>query len=323
MTLKAARLRASSSLALVLGLSVLVGACTGSDSGESAAPPPESPTSPSPSEPPTSPPPSTLPPSGEPLEPGELKAPPPVTVTYSNQSIDLHAWTYCYKNGCADGAPPNKPHDVGSVDNVLVAFPLPDWTFSASFSPSEEKCGRIQQVPLERTGDGQFVLRPAGYADTYDVTLFGRGNGDLFTTFRWTTPADGPLPKPVARLAVLAGDDGNVSSYGVELDVSNLKQTPRTSKAIITVVANNGRSLTFEAKRAVGRCFPEGSLYWDRPDDQGLAAAELGGGPFTYKVELVLDGVRHFAKASWPSDQIPGNQPSVRLDFRPPLPALS
>ena len=36
------------------------------------------------------------------------------------------------------------------------------------------------------------------------MTLFGRGNGDLFVTFRWTTPSDGPMPVPEARLAVLA-----------------------------------------------------------------------------------------------------------------------
>lgn len=261
-------------------------------------------------------------PSNEPLEPGDLKAPPPVTVRFFDQSIDLHAWTYCYGNGCADGAPPANPLEVGDPQEVIVEFPLSGWSFNASFSPAGEECGRVQTVALETTGDGEFVLRPAGYADTYDVTLFGRGNGDLFTSFRWTTPTDGPLPEPKARLAVLANHDGAVDSYGVELQVTNLARTPRKAAATITIQPSDGDALTFKAKRARGRCFPEGTLYWDGPDDKGLAAAGSGDRPFTYKVELVLDGERHVASAMWPDDEIAGNEPSVSLDFSPKLPAL-
>jgi hypothetical protein len=134
-------------------------------------------------------------PGNDPLEPGDLKAPPPVTVRFFDQSIDLHAWTYCYKNGCVNGAPPDNPPEVGQPGEVIVEFPHSEWSFKASFSPAGEECGRIQQVPLEPTDDGEFVLRPAGYAAAYDVTLSGRGNGSLSTTFRWTTPIDGPLPQ--------------------------------------------------------------------------------------------------------------------------------
>lgn len=318
-----AEVRLARGLALILGISVLLTACVDSGTDEPAAQLSESSPAAPVSRPPSSQPPSSQPPSGEPLEPGGLKAPPPVTVGYFDESIDLYAWTYCYKNGCADGAPPDNPHDVGSPEEIVVEFPLSEWSFEASFSPAGKKCGRIQQVPLETTSEGNFLLRPAGYADTYDVTLFGRGNGDLFTTFRWTTPTDGPLPKPKARIAVVSGNNGNVDSYGVELTLENLKETPERARATITVVASNGQSLTFEAHPARERCFSEGTVYWDRPDDKGLEAAALGGGPFTYKVNVVLDGVRYNATASWPSDQIPGNHPSVRLDFSPSLPALS
>ena len=78
----------------------------------------------------------------DPLEPGDLEAPPPVTVRFSDQSIDLHAWTYCYENGCADGSPPRHPLDVGDPDEVGVEFPLSGWSFKASFSPANEECGR-------------------------------------------------------------------------------------------------------------------------------------------------------------------------------------
>jgi hypothetical protein len=40
-----------------------------------------------------------------------------------------------------------------------------------------------------------------------------------------------------------------------------------------------------------------------------------------YEVELVLDGRRFLATASWPADEIRGYEPSVALRFTPDLPA--
>ena len=261
-------------------------------------------------------------PSAERAAPGVPEAPPPVTVTTSEGSIALEPWTYCYGNGCADGMPPEHPPHVGDDREVVVEYPLPGWSFQASFSPAGERCGRVQTVPLEETQDGAFVLRPAGYAGDYEVTLTGRGDGDLFVTFRWTTPVDGPLPEPRARAAILADNDGNVDSYGVEIHVSNLARTPRRAHATVTVESRDGNALTFEATRARTRCLPEGTVYWDGPDSEGLEAAKLGDGPFRYTVALTLDGARHVATATWPDDEIRANEPSVALDFSPELPAL-
>jgi hypothetical protein len=252
-----------------------------------------------------------------------LEPPPSVVVRYFDESIELTPWTYCYGNGCADGMPPENPPDVGNPEEIIVEYPLPGWSFTASFRPSDDDCGRVQEVPLEPAGEGAFVLRPAGYAGTYDVTLFGRGDGDLFTTFRWTTTTDGPRPKPEARLAVLADHDGKVDSYGIELEVTHLARTPRRASAVVTVRADGGGKVTFKANRAARRCWPpEGTVYWDGPDKKGLDAAALGEGPFTYEVELMLDGVRYIATAQWPADEIAGNEPSVALNFTPNLPAL-
>jgi hypothetical protein len=251
-----------------------------------------------------------------------LDSPPPVVVRFLDQSITLNASTYCYGNVCADGAPPNHPPDVGSPEQVVIDFPLQGWSFTAAFRSAGRDCGRVQEVPVTPEG-GAFVLRPAGYADTYDVTLFGRGGGSLFVTFRWTTPQDGPLPKPEARLAVLADHDGGVDSYGVELELRNLARTPKGPSAKVTVRAKSGRAVSFEAIRAEGACQPEGTVYWDGPDEQGLAAARLGDGPFTYEVEVLIDGVTYSATATWPADEIVGNEPSVALNFSPELPALS
>lgn len=68
--------------------------------------------------------------------------------------------------------------------------------------------------------------------------------------------------------------------------------------------------------------FPGRNPLLDGPDAKGLEAASLGKGPFTYIVEVVLDGERYTAKAVWPKDEIKGNEPSVALDFSPDLPAL-
>lgn len=252
----------------------------------------------------------------------DLDAPPPVTIEFSGESIELEPWTYCYGNGCADGAPPENPPDVGRPDEVIIDYPLPGWSFNASFTPAGRDCAREFPATLEQVDDGRFVLRPAGYRDTYDVTLFGRGDGDLFVTFRWTTPSQGPLPTPEARLAVLADHDGEVDSYGVELALTHLAESPKDASATITVRAVNGEEVTFQAKRARGGCQQEGTLYWDGPDDQGLAAAQLPGERFTYEVEVQLDGERYAATATWPDDVIEGNEPSVHLDFEPDLPAL-
>ena len=254
--------------------------------------------------------------------PGGLEAPPPVTVRHDEGSVTLEPWTFCYGNGCADGAPPEEPPDVGNPEQVLIEFPLEGWSFDATFKSADDDCGREFPAEAEALDDGSFVLRPAGYAGTYDVTLFGKGDGDLFVTFRWTTPTDGPLPSPNARLAVLADHDGEVDSYGVELALSDLATTPKRAAATITVRATDGQEVVFDAKRARGHCLGEGKVYWDGPDGAGLDAAGLPGDRFTYEVEVTLDGDRYVATATWPDDMIVGNEPSVHLEFEPKLPAL-
>ncbi|MGH2806091.1 MAG: hypothetical protein ACRDKT_02325 [Actinomycetota bacterium] len=253
---------------------------------------------------------------------GPPDAPPPVTIHFDGDEAELEPWTYCYGNGCADGAPPENPVDVGSPEEVIVGYPLEDWTFRASFTPAGKRCGRSQSAKLDETENGDFVVRPLGFAGTYDVTLTGRGDGDLFVTFRWTTPVDGPLPKPKAYIGVLSDNDGEVDSYGVELSISNMSETPEKARATITVTSSEGNSLTFDATKRRRRCVAEGSLYWNGPHDKGLEAAELGSPPFEYDVVLKLDGKRYKARATWPDDQIPWLRPYVWLRFRPRLPTL-
>jgi hypothetical protein len=256
--------------------------------------------------------------------PGAFESPPPVDIAYDGGSASLDPWTYCYGNGCADGAPPDHPHFVGSPPEVWVSYPLDGWTFTAEFKPAGQDCGRWQSTDLEPGADGAWVVHPVGYAGTYDVTLAGRNpdEGDAFTTFRWTTPADGELPEPTARVAVLADHDGTLDSYGVELDLTNLAETPRAADATIEVRDTSGGTVTLVPRRQTG-CQPEGSVSWLLDETAAQEATTLTGDTFTYTVSVRLDGVEHVATATWPDEEMPDYGPSVALEFSPPLPALS
>lgn len=258
-------------------------------------------------------------PSGE----EDFDGPPDVRVRYGDEFVDLRAWTFCYGNVCADGIPPPNPPDVGGPEQVVVEYPIEGWTFRASFRAAGQTCTRTFPTKLEEIERGRFVLRPAGYAGEYDVTLSGRGpGGDAFVTFRWTTPTDGPLPSPSAYVGIIADQDGQPGSYGVEMDVSQLGITPDRVEATITVTAANGNSRTF-SPNLTRECRDDGSLWWDGPHAKGKQAADLGPAPFSYDVELTLDGRNYEAHAIWPDDVIRGFAPYVRLDFSPALPALT
>lgn len=275
-----------------------------------------------------------VPPGDDPtIEPDDR--PPPVTIRYDGQSHDLAAWTYCFGMVCSDGIAPQEPHAVGSPGQVVVEFPLDDWEFTASFEEVGPACPAVHDAELEARGDGTHVLAPAGTPGTYDVTLFGRGDGDLFVTFRWTTPVEGPMNAPEASVAVLADHDGRLDSDGVEMSLGHVASTPTAASATITVLDGDGDELTTVEldqsdsmlDQGDGDCAVAGNLVWARDvDATGLTSAQwqeipLDDGPFTYEVELVLDGTVHTATATWPDDTNPEIIPHVPLGFTPPLPA--
>lgn len=250
----------------------------------------------------------------------EMDGPPPFTLRYDEQELVLNPHTWCYASGCVDGISEDPP-SVGSPESVLVHVPVERFELLATFQSANDPCGRYQQVePAERSG--WHELRPVGRAGEYVVQLFPHGTGDMVADFTWQTPVDGPLPKPEARLALIADHDGEPDSYGIELALSNLAETPRRAGATIEVTAANGRSLSFDATRAKDGCHPEGSVYFDGPDAQGKQAASLGDMPFHYEVTLQLDGATYHASADYPADEIEGNEPSVALTFTPSLPRM-
>jgi hypothetical protein len=251
------------------------------------------------------------------FEPGDVT---PVVLQVEGGPVELAPWTYCLGNGCADGAPPDDPYDVGGPEEVAFTFAREGWDFSATFRERVGSCHRQITVPVEKIGAQRFLVRPAGLAGDWDVDVSGAGDGDIVTTFRWHTPIDGRMPDPASgSVAVLADHDGTLDSYGVELFVTNLDAQPETATAAITVTGADGRETTIRPRRDA--CYSEGDVTFHASREKGLPATRLGEGPFSYTVALTLDDRTYVGAATWPSDEEPDIAPHVPLTWEPALPS--
>lgn len=239
--------------------------------------------------------------------------------------LDLRPWSYCWGNVCADGAPPQSVPSVGAVDRVRVASDVVGLRLSAQFAHAEDECPRLQHVSLGSMGK-QLWLWPAGPAGTYDVVLHVEGSQghSASYSFQWTTTRDGTSPVPTASATVLADNDGTTTSYGINATVENLAATPRQASATIEVTSAEGRRTTIRPRRVTTDegCDPAGTIRFDAPEAEAQAVIASGSAPFRYEVLLALDGQAYRGAAVWPDDQQADAHPSVRLKFRPDLPAL-
>ncbi|UNK71804.1 hypothetical protein [Microbacterium sp. H1-D42] len=250
-----------------------------------------------------------------------MNRPGPFVIRYDGTELQLSPHTWCFTNGCADGVDENPP-SVGSSDELLVRFDEDgfDSLVASQFSGDDDYCaGRTVEATVTDIGDGWWRVEPAGPADDYRLSLFAFGSaGDAAADVRWTVPADLPLPESTASVTVIADHDGRPDSYGVELGVQNLEVTPSDASAQITVTAANGKSHTFDA-RPTEECAGVGALRFAASEAEGRAAAALGGFPFTYRVELTIDGETHVGTGTYPDDA-PPRELAVPLSFEPPLP---
>jgi hypothetical protein len=253
---------------------------------------------------------------------GDVEAPPPFHVRYGDTELLLHASTFCYTSSCVDGWDDDPP-SVGSPEEIFVFVPVREFgelQVGQTEEVDDDCAARRTSAEAVALGDGWWRIRPRGPAGSYRLSIFaGGGGGDMIGDVRWVTPYDQPLPDPTARLALIADHDGHPDSYGLELAVSDLPASPVEYAATITVTAGNGRSLTFDATPAQA-CPGEGAIFFDGPAETAKEAAALGDFPFTTIVALTLDGVTYTATATYPDDEIEGSEPSVALEFEPPLP---
>jgi hypothetical protein len=188
-------------------------------------------------------------------------------------------------------------------------------------------CAHSYSLRAQRTTPGTYRLPAAGPAGDYRVSLFGSGpQGDFSAEFRWRTASAGVVPEPTAYAAIVSTDlDGRIDDgHGLNLSVSGLARTPERASATVTATAANGRSVTVDAGEAQLGCPAAGQVdWWETDGRRSRRIAALGPPPFTYDVTLVLDGVEHHARATWPDDHVDdpfNDDPApVPLMFDPPL----
>ncbi len=248
---------------------------------------------------------------------------PTVVLQLDGQQAVLEPWGYCYGNSCVDGMPVPPFEDAGERNLVAFSFPLKGWTFEATFSPAgESRCERTINVPVEKTGNYTFEVPTAGVAGAYEVGLFGRGpGGDVITTFTWTTTETGFLPDPTGYAGIVADNDGEPDSYGIEVGLEALASSPADASVTITVTAANGRSTTIGPIAQDEVCAGDGRVNFVGDEADGKRAAALGPSPFVYRLEITLDGQTYVGTAVWPRDEKPDLAPYAALKFEPPLPA--
>jgi len=313
----------------VAGLVVAAVAVGGNDTDSSRRASPQSGEDPTTTQPTsTEPVPSGLPTGAPTTQPTTVDGPvgetPVLVLRTDSAETALEAWTACWGNGCYDGipAPAAQLDDVGDVDRVVAWSPVADMRWWVTFNelPTED-CVRSFTHRATPYDGHNVVIEPTGPAGRYRVDVFGRGpeGGDVIYSFVWRTRDDGrDPPEASGYAAVLADNDGELDSYGVELSVSGLATHPSKADATITVTDEDGDAVVLDP-RGPGKCYDEGSLFFRLED--GSAATELDPGPFTYVVDLVLDGREYTGTGVYPDDVIKGNAPYVRLTWDPPLPS--
>ncbi|GII58356.1 hypothetical protein Pth03_67450 [Planotetraspora thailandica] len=243
--------------------------------------------------------------SGAPV--GESVAePPPVVMRGGGRQVSLRAFTYCYRNTCADGRPEHLP-DLGSVaGEITLSSPLKGWTFEATLrQPATawpEPCDVRIPARLVPASPQTWRLEPAGPAGSYRIDVSGRGpdGGDLFAAFAVTLMRSGPAPEPRASLSAFHDNQGEADNYGsFELAVAHLGETPREATATLTVTGRNGRA-AYELARQDDGCQARGEAAFRAEVPIEKVRGAVGREPYTIGVELVLDGRRHTATVAWP-----------------------
>lgn len=254
---------------------------------------------------------------------GRMKRPQVELVTGQGCRVRLDAWTWCGDGGCVDGFYDEDALPVITDDVVAVDAGEAGWSFQVQhlFGP-ERRCRRTMSMTTPETTDQPVRLDLAGPPGSRVVTLFGNDpdGGDAIYAFRWDTATGGSYPDAASGDAtVLADQDGELASYGVEVGVRDLAEQPARATATVTVTDRTGREVKIPVRRRK-QCHDRGVVAFTAPEDAAAAATRLGPGPFTYTVDLRLDGTRYTGTGVWPRDTNEEIAPGIPLSWTPALP---
>jgi len=216
------------------------------------------------------------------------------------------------------------PPSIDGADELYVFSPVAGWFtyFDQYTGRTPLVCDGIAVVPeVEDLGGGWSVIRPGGPDGAYSLSIYaasgpgGGPNGDMTGLITWNVSNGTPLPPPSATVSVLRDDDGTLDAWDVTVSVANLDPPTGNVSALVTVTSAEGRSTIFRPE-PTGTC-SDGYLFLtsDLDDIEALEVLSLGSTPYTYSVELVIDGTTHIGTAQYTSG--PNDVP---LEFTTPLP---
>lgn len=247
------------------------------------------------------------------------------------RDLRLTTWLGCWNGpsgnlGCVDeeAGPIAELRDVGSPEHLDFWFGVKGWTFDARFTELGSDCPRSEHTKTVSTGARWYRIKPAGLAGDYRVDLIGDGPHSEFKgvptmmSFVWHTPVDGPVDQPKARVSV------------EDLEVHDLGFQPASTSAQVTITDANGEKTTRQLPGGDGRCPTNalGGLYF-QGDFVDPAIPELGPGPYSYRVRLILDGETYIGTGASDDGAFldargPGPGTSAGdLVWSPPLPAYA
>ena len=229
----------------------------------------------------------------------------------------------------ASTAGPGALLDVGGPRRGGVLVPRQGLGVRATFgSAAGRSAGGRSPCRCARPANGPGWSSRSVLRATWDVDCSAAATATWSPRSRGrpTRTVSSPARRPV-RPAVLADNDDELDSYGVEIGVRDLATQPRHATASVRVTSANGKSVTIPTKLepAVLR---EGSLWFQASDDEGRRATELGDGPFTYTVDAgprrrdlhrprrVADRRDRGHRAARAADLDTGARPATRADGR-------
>lgn len=121
---------------------------------------------------------------------GDQGQPAPFEVRYGDDALVLYAHTFCAEAVCADGFDDNPP-SIGSPAQIYVRVPADRYSeltvSQVAGAADDPDPGFEVEADTAPVGDGWWVVIPRGPADSYRVTLFARGEGDMVADLLWET----------------------------------------------------------------------------------------------------------------------------------------